>query len=470
MNYIRISNKAGDINRLFLEKLGLSTKREDQNTIGQFGSGSKFAPIAALRNGWQWINVGEDNYGPYQMEYVSENENGIDCIYYKYTIGDEVTLKPSSFTLDAGVLSWDNNFQIFREAFSNALDEHILNNVPYRIDVVDEIIHEPGVFAVYITAAEELLEIVNDFDKWFDINRTPCYKNHLGNLYIPESDEINIYHKGVHIYGPIDNEGGSNIFDYSLKNVALNEERRIRDTYYASGQIAAIWQNIFHQTPESSTFAEAKEVCKRILSKVNDEHWEFAYISSYHFTTHTKMPEGNALGAAWDDMYGDTVMVSPFQTRFIFTLESVYGKQCLVISNDILFDQLAIAGVPTVESVAGDELEFDFIEFTGNKLDMFNIAMKIMQDYDDQINNVNDIKIFLPNDNQNSLLGVAKDSNIYLSTRAFADMETLISTIIHELDHVTSGLKDGDREFRDLADKRIAKLVLELYGENVRNF
>ena len=84
MSYIRISNEAGNVNRLFLEKLGLSTKRDDENSIGQFGSGSKFAPIAALRNGWEWINVGTDEVGPYHMEYVSEEEGGINSIYYNW--------------------------------------------------------------------------------------------------------------------------------------------------------------------------------------------------------------------------------------------------------------------------------------------------------------------------------------------------------------------------------------------------
>ena len=75
--YIKITNHLGPdgkVSRLALEKLGLSTKRNDSETIGQFGSGIKFAPIAALRNGWEWWFTGRDDRGEY---FLDENLNTI---------------------------------------------------------------------------------------------------------------------------------------------------------------------------------------------------------------------------------------------------------------------------------------------------------------------------------------------------------------------------------------------------------
>jgi hypothetical protein len=77
---------------------------------------------------------------------------------------------------------------------------------------------------------------------------------------------------------------------------------------------------------------------------------------------------------------------------------------------------------------------------------------------------VDEIKIFAPGDMQSGLLGVAKQSSIYLSLKAFNSMEVLIGTLIHELDHIISGLADEDREFRSIADERIADLIIKLYG------
>jgi hypothetical protein len=71
--YLKITNTAENVSRIALEKLGLSTKRNDPNTIGQFGSGIKFAPIAALRNGWEWWFTGNDNTGPFVMQYVKQH-------------------------------------------------------------------------------------------------------------------------------------------------------------------------------------------------------------------------------------------------------------------------------------------------------------------------------------------------------------------------------------------------------------
>ncbi|CAB4188892.1 hypothetical protein UFOVP1172_158, partial [uncultured Caudovirales phage] len=70
--YIKIANESGFVSRIALEKLGLSTKRNDPDTIGQFGSGIKYAPIAALRMGLDWAFTGEDEKGPYTLKYVVE--------------------------------------------------------------------------------------------------------------------------------------------------------------------------------------------------------------------------------------------------------------------------------------------------------------------------------------------------------------------------------------------------------------
>jgi len=469
MSYIRIANEAPNINRLLLEKLGLSTKRDDANTIGQFGSGSKFAPIAALRNGWRWVNVGADDIGEYQMEYVSIEENGIDCIYYKYETNEGSMFKPSSFTLEAGVLSWDADFQIFREAFSNALDENILNDVDYSIDVVDDIYYEEGMFAVFLTASPELLDIVNNFDIWFSLNRTPLYEDGNGSLFQPMNDRINIYHKNVHVYSSLGSNSSPPLFDYSLKNVTLNEERRLRDTYYATTHIADLWSNIFRTHPFSPNFENCVELATRIILKIDNEQWEFENLSSFAFPPFNGDGEQTALHQAWLNIHGkNAVMTMPSEKSFTKSLMSIYDKRPVMVNNAIMYEQLAQVGVPTIEDILGDEVNFDFITLCeGPKATMLEDALDIVARYDNRLDTcVEDIKVFAPSGDQSNLLGVAKDKNIYLSLNAFSDLETLIGTVVHELDHVTTGIMDNDPAFRNLADSRIAGLLLQIYGDN----
>ena len=171
MRYIKITNDADIVPRLHLELLGVSTKRDNDDTIGQFGSGTKFAPIYALRQGWSWINVGNDRHGGYAMSYNIADKEGIDVVQFEYQdSAGRITTKDSSYSMGAGELGWDHPFQIFREAFANALDAHYEFGASYNIELVDSV--DPpveGKFSVYLTAVDELVEVVDNFDKLFSL-------------------------------------------------------------------------------------------------------------------------------------------------------------------------------------------------------------------------------------------------------------------------------------------------------------
>lgn len=468
MSYIKITNSVENVNRIYLEKLGLSTKRDDEETIGQFGSGSKFAPIAALRNGWKWINVGKDDNGIYQMEYSSQEESGINCIYYKYTIDNEVSFKPSSFTLEAGVLSWDNDFQIFREAFSNALDENIARGIEYDISLTDKVEYEEGKFSVYITADPALVAILDNFDSWFDINRTSAYQNDRGIVYHSSKNGMRVYHKGVYVYGSNDDDYFS-IFDYRLNYLTLNEERRVRDSHYVTSQIAYLLEKMFAATSKDKNFKEAYDCCTYFLGFIQkDNVWETNMLSEYYFngTDAYQSENEHALQLAWKDTFGEKVCIlTQEQERFANTISSCYGYQTMVIKNSLVFKILSNAGMTTLECILGDELEFDFIHLSsGPKKQLLDEALEIVSKYDDRLSSINEVKIFTPNSKQESLMGVARGDSIYLSATILEDIYKTVGTLIHELDHVVSGIGDDDRGFRSLADDRIAKLVCQQYG------
>ena len=82
--YIKVWNKSNGVNRLHLQYLGLSTKRDDDSTIGQFGSGIKYAPILALRKYIDLVIVGQDDDGQYELRYDTVEIKGIEVIHYDY--------------------------------------------------------------------------------------------------------------------------------------------------------------------------------------------------------------------------------------------------------------------------------------------------------------------------------------------------------------------------------------------------
>jgi hypothetical protein len=264
------------------------------------------------------------------------------------------------------------------------------------------------------------------------------------------------------------------LFDYSLNNVALNEERRLRDSFYAASSVANVWNTVFRCTLGSvcseKIYRSAVDISKKILQADTDIDedlcWELYTINDYSFSQY-KYDLDNALRRAWGDIYGDNAIVLlPSQSRFVINIEKVYQRRAVIVHSSVLQLVLNNAGVDFLDDVIGDEAEFDFIEFSGGpKLDMLNNAKEILAKYDDRMSRVVDeIKIFAPGDMQSGLLGVAKQSSIYLSLKAFNSMEVLIGTLIHELDHIISGLADEDREFRSIADERIADLIIKLYG------
>ncbi len=460
MSYIRIANKADGVNRLFLEKLGLSTKRDDENTIGQFGSGSKFAPIAALRNGWEWINVGEDDLGPYKMQYVAKEESGIDCIYYLY---DDEVLKPSSFTVDAGVLSWDDEFQIFREAFSNALDEFTSHDNPYVVEIVDEVKFESGVFAVYLTADPSLVDIINNFGKFFSIEREPIVKFSNGSaFYEPFDNETNFYYKGVLIH----TESVIPIFDYGMNNVTLNEERRIRNTWDIGYKVTTMFSAI------NSEYDGSYEVAMKMIDNMNNERWEWTIapnIAELYYQDVRNANIDSPFKRAWFAKYGNKVAVPSNLMRFKAQF-SLRNFEIVEVKSDFFYQILLRSGVECADSVLGDEVDYQFMTPTGDKKKMFNRALDVVNKFLPDFNHyVNDIKVFIPQGEQDSIYGVAnmKTSTMYLSVTAFRDLELLVSTMIHEFDHLKTRYTDGDNEFRLVADEHIGKLIMQVYGGNL---
>ena len=455
MTFIRISNKVDGVNRLYLEKLGLSTKRDNQETIGQFGSGSKFAPIAALRNGWQWINVGEDDLGPYKLEYVVKEENGINCVYYLY---DDNVLKPSSFVAEAGVLSWDNEFQIFREAFSNALDEFTEFGNEYSIDIVDEVKFEPGTFSVYITADPELIDIINNFDKYFSIKREPIANvGDRDKIYDHYDNDAHFYYKGVLVHT---DTSDIPIFDYEVPNVTLNEERRVRSTYELHSKIIRMFSYLRDSEPGHTAIAET------LISNANEKRWEWTipvYNVETWFSGHF---EDNAFKKAWSNLYGDAIAVSPELMRFRaqFSLRNV---KTVEIDSPVLYAILSRSGVPCADSILGDEIKYEFVELAGHMSNMYETAMNIVTSYLPNFDDiVKETRFFVPQGEQDRILGVANmaKNTMYLSINCFQEMDTLIGTIIHEYDHLHTNYGDDEPEFRGVADNHIGRLLTKLYG------
>ena len=460
--YLKITNTAENVSRIALEKLGLSTKRNDPNTIGQFGSGIKFAPIAALRNGWEWWFSGNDNTGPFVMQYVKQMEDDIECIAYDY--GDY--RKPSSFTLEAGSLSWIDSFQIYREAIANAIDGAV-DGGSWNVSIVDKSEIKPvsGEFSVFITAAPELMQIHNNFDKYFSVNREVLLEVNDVCLLKKIDKLFRVYCHGVLVYST---DEYTSLFDYNINSIVLNEERTVQSLWDLEYKISTVLAHL-----------EDKQLCRDFISAgmVDNNHFEFARANT---SAYSYSGAFGGIRRAFQDLYGDNSVIfdreaMAFGVKDAITLR---GYNPVYVSNGNFYSILNAKNVKNYLSVAGEEYKFDIdynLSDYPNVVKALDIARHFEPGLDDVIDS-NRIAVFTSSVERNlgmtiNMKSPIEDRIIIINTdHCYDSVENIVSTIIHEYDHLSSGYVDGNdagKKFRDLADIRIGKLMTKYFKESV---
>lgn len=460
--YIKISNTAENVSRLSLEKLGLSTKRNNPDSIGKFGSGIKFAPIAALRNGWEWHFTGTDSHGQYHLQYVIKDEDGIACVWYDY--GD--SLKPSSFTAEAGVLSWTDSFQVYREAVSNAIDGAKEFDGSWSIDIVDSVYNEDGVFSVFISASPELMEIYKDHDLYFSNNRMIEFSSSHSKRFALSKVDSNtrVYSHGVLVYK---NEDYNSIFDYCFDDIELNEERTVRSEWTLNSNI----EMVLCTAPEHA-IEKIVKACINANSyfEFNNSNG-FNYISAYTFKPYWLK--------CFQNMYGDTAVILDNATAR-FNIENALrmrGLKPVLIDNDNAFKLLKAAGIPTAMDKLGEHVKYQIdadIEQYPKLMEAVSIAriaepglerfIKTLAVFDAESSETVGLTINMSKSIEDRQILIAKDHARQSS------VQNIIATILHEYDHAMTGIADSmdnnGRMFRELADQRIGELVYENYMKN----
>ena len=493
--YLKITNETEGFSRLYLELLGVSTKRDNDDTIGQFGSGTKFAPIHALRNGWEWVSTGHDDNGLYTMSYEIDSDNAEDIEIVQFVYKDEdgvVTKKDSSYSTGAGELGWDTTFQIFREAFANALDAHYEFDAKYWIDLVHEI-GEPvwGEFSVYITADSELISIHQNFDRYFSINRTDViFEDTLGSkifskLPVEHNGGARIYHKGVLVYGP--ELGGSavaSLYDYDLDKVVLNEERTLKNISANEGKCIA---ELFGGN--SKYDVEGIDIVVHDLID-NDRYgsgnatFEWKYMP-YQFTMAswddwTEADDENAFGKVFTDAAKDRFAddITP-NVAYISDENGSYAEVSMklkergyvgLVVSKAMYNLLETTGVSDNidKNILGAEFDHEFITLESGDQKFLDLAQETLISYDVDIM-CYPIKIIKATERNRHIMGKAvreDDSEFIFLNEALIksrNIKQLIGTMVHELDHLISQADDGSRAFRDAADNCLGDLILRHY-------
>ena len=451
--YIKISNYATCVNRLSLEKLGYSSKRNDPDSIGQFGSGIKYAPISALRLGLDFIFTGHDDKGEYTLKYKTEVKDGINCIVYDY--GDYT--ENSSFTLEAGIMSWENEFQIYREAISNAKDGEF-----WKRSIVDEITIEKDTFAVFITASPAMMDIYNNHDSYFCEDITKVFSYRGGSILEKKSEGLKVFCKTVLVHK---DESINSMFDYEMNDAQLNEERSIKSLWTNEYDIVELYSKIKDQSLQ-------KQIIKNAMS---NDYYEFKDISDGKWSIYD-------FDKSWKEAFyslypENSVILSPtlqIIDGINFTIKE-HGYNPVNVKTQGLYNLLSKSGVMTAIDKLGEKIEYSIDEDISkypNLIQAIEIAKYFEPGLEDLVNPI----VVFSSKTQNYIYGQVINLNDDKTVQILIEkkhaesstIESIVGTIIHEYDHLSSEITDTQyREFRALADDRISKLMLRFYNKPV---
>jgi hypothetical protein len=142
------------------------------------------------------------------------------------------------------------------------------------------------------------------------------------------------------------------------------------------------------------------------------------------------------------------------------------------VDSNFFFWVLNEAGVQTIDDVAGEAINYE-IDGDINSYPKLIKAIEIAARFEPGLLEIKKpIACFIPKQ-KDHYLGVVinphTENKQILIDRNHAlngELNEIVATIVHEYDHYETGYADGDlvgRKFRDLADRRIGKLMTQFY-------
>ena len=166
----------------------------------------------------------------------------------------------------------------------------------------------------------------------------------------------------------------------------------------------------------------------------------------------------------WIEKYGPDAIPLDSGSVALEPLIRLHNKKPVQVGSSIIVHAVTSSGlVKTALQLLGDEAEYQFVDLSSGDQGVFNNALKVAAAAVN-IDQVDEWRFFNPSAEQNGIDGVAnvRERSVYLNYSILYDPVTLVGTIVHEVDHIETGLTDEDRQFRRVADRRIGKLLLQL--------
>lgn len=281
MRYLKIESK-GYLNPKLVPLMGGTTKSENQNMIGRFGTGLKYVLAFLLRKGIKFKIFS----GRKEIVVDVKSNNIDDNIFNIITINGQET----SITTHMGIDF--EPWMVIREIYSNALDQGCAKHSIEENNPKGDI--DKTIF--YIELIIPFLNVYNNWNKYFVSDITPLYEGNKFKLYAMEGT-MRVYKQGILIRT---NKDTNSVFKYNIDNADINELREFNG--YLRGDIARI---LFSITDKKIIQYFLEQISNPGDKKLYEEDLDFDHIYDLRNIS------------IWKEAIGDTKFITKEMKKFI---------------------------------------------------------------------------------------------------------------------------------------------------------
>ncbi len=483
--YLRIKNR-GECPRIFLTLLGATTKNDRMGDVtqgGWFGSGTKYAPIAALNLGIAVAVTSRDDGGGYLMRYTVEEKalspgRVVQQVILNITAHDgSRSSVPTAFTLDA-CKNWKEPigddgmkaFRVLREYLRNAVDADPEGFVIEEVDACEW--PAKGWTHVYLSASSEIRAMLRAPERYFkyvdpDV-RPPLAHVGNGTIY-PRSDpdRTRLFSLGTLAFCSADARLRSR-HDYSINVKFGHQGRPLLTEERTFSELSLVYIEIKKMLASWKDAAALTDLLMAMMA--GEASLEAQALQYYEPCDKPAAPEWLE---AWRRVYGAEAVISsnPYADEWVRYTSG--GRIPVAVPLIGLRNFLMACGVKEAAEcvpgmVAGQEFR-PVVELEDWEIERLVIARKIMHEEFPE-SRAYGVQVFEPlTERMRGMLGFAacstKPPALYVQRACLRSWDTLIATlVVHECRHGRTGVDDAKREFVDRADRDIANLLMDKHG------
>jgi hypothetical protein len=408
--------------------MGGTNKSGDSSKIGHFGTGLKYTLAFLLRNKMEFAIVIDKR----RVSITTESETIGKTNYDIICINGQRT----SITTQMGTdwMPW----MIVREIYSNALDE---GGASYGI--VDEVSEDSGT-NFYLELTPDILQVYNDWGKYFLIGKEPIYQTKDVKIY-PSSGKLLIYKQGVLIH-----EGAKNsLFNYDILNASINELREYKG--FLEGDLIRVLFGL--NNPKTIQY---------FIEHLNEEHHEagldYAYSWSIQFNP------------AWNEAVGGCKVIHTKAKEQLEARGVNIDETATIVVPEKLYQGLTLR-FDGIGALRVSKAVNEFYEIYNDKLhDKTRKAEKLLEQAGYYMEPELTFKYGVFGD-KTVMARVCLDTKvIYISEKHIdTDLFSICTMLVEENEHFKTGLNDETRAFQQHFINLYTNSILEKDKVDVLN-